>query len=457
MSPSLIAAIIGLVIMVMTIGQVSTSFSQRIFSHNVATGITREEMLSQQILQYRTNEGTYPSTVANLVSKGYWRNDDNDNGFGGSYTFTVDSAKGQVMISTTIADAAKRAMYLGNFRHTFKPTDTGSGVVVTAFVMPSNGAIDMPTPNQGVTVSSTAPSAASNTYWYDTSSGSAALKVSNGSTWTAAATGSNGIPAPSSSNIVNGISSLPSSASVGDVRYVYDSTRNVLSTYVFYNGAWAYSSGGKNESLVQFSGYRAWSNGTYAASCKAYKTGVGTLSYSGATGDGVYRINLNGSPTDVYCDMTSDGGGWTLAAWNKGLSGMVNMPQEFFVSQVNPGQISQKTATNAASSLNVENLSLSLATTDVMLISPAYSATPIVHNGRGMWNYDSPACNGPLGHSGRNAGCPNHSGNDDYLTADRFNVAIYPGNNSIVPFWLHMGEELCYQGNGWCNFEFYVR
>jgi hypothetical protein len=70
------------------------------------------------------------------------------------------------------------------------------------------------------------------------------------------------------------------------------------------------------EGISSQSGYRAWSDGTLATSCKEYRNGKAGYAYSGATGDGYYRIDVDGpGPTgfvDVLCDMTTDGGGWTV-------------------------------------------------------------------------------------------------------------------------------------------------
>lgn len=64
--------------------------------------------------------------------------------------------------------------------------------------------------------------------------------------------------------------------------------------------------------VLQAGGYRTWSDGTLANSCKDYRTPGAGLAYTGATGDGIYRVNFNGTASNVYCDMTTDGGGWMM-------------------------------------------------------------------------------------------------------------------------------------------------
>jgi uncharacterized lipoprotein NlpE involved in copper resistance len=64
--------------------------------------------------------------------------------------------------------------------------------------------------------------------------------------------------------------------------------------------------------LRQSDGYRTWGDGTMASSCNAYLNPTAPYSYSGDTGDGLYRISVGGTTYATRCDMTTDGGGWTL-------------------------------------------------------------------------------------------------------------------------------------------------
>lgn len=59
-------------------------------------------------------------------------------------------------------------------------------------------------------------------------------------------------------------------------------------------------------------GYRSWPDDSFAASCLEYRK-PGPKPYKGASESGIYRIEPAGeAPVDVWCDMATDGGGWTL-------------------------------------------------------------------------------------------------------------------------------------------------
>ncbi|HAU28744.1 MAG TPA: hypothetical protein DCW68_01355 [Rhodospirillaceae bacterium] len=73
--------------------------------------------------------------------------------------------------------------------------------------------------------------------------------------------------------------------------------------------------------IVAYGAGRRWSNDVFAKNCYDYLTPdlANGYIYDGLTGDGIYTIKpIDGLPVDVWCDMTNDGGGWTLVMRDSG-------------------------------------------------------------------------------------------------------------------------------------------
>ncbi|KVP16863.1 putative Ig domain-containing protein [Burkholderia ubonensis] len=120
--------------------------------------------------------------------------------------------------------------------------------------------------------------------------------------WTIA---SGALPAGLTLNGNGTLSGTPTAATTG-------SAIEVKATYKTKTAQQGYSVTVGAGVVLQSGGYRTWADGKLASSCNDYLKPNAPYSYTGATGDGIYRVSVNGATYDVRCDMTTDGGGWML-------------------------------------------------------------------------------------------------------------------------------------------------
>ena len=120
------------------------------------------------------------------------------------------------------------------------------------------------------------------------------------------------------------VTALPAGLSVSSPGCVISGTPTVTITATAYTIRATNSAGSTDASVTltinpntvtisQYTGYRGWSNGTFARTCHEYRYPTAPYQYSGVTGDGIYRIDPDGAgviaPLNVSCNMTN--GGWT--------------------------------------------------------------------------------------------------------------------------------------------------
>lgn len=89
----------------------------------------------------------------------------------------------------------------------------------------------------------------------------------------------------------------------------YSNANESISCNSWFSPVWSEC----KRNIVAYDGWKRWSDENYAKSCNEYRTPNGNYTYAWDVWDGIYFIKPDiNPPFKVYCDMTRDGGWWTL-------------------------------------------------------------------------------------------------------------------------------------------------
>lgn len=241
---NIILAVLGVVMMTIGTYQVSPSIQKYIQAKKVDNLIEKENAVFDAVARYISIKGGVPASAQALADEGYIEQSTiDDNGWGNPITLTVNDDTGILVVNSTIDDPQAKEIYLRSWKHPIKPTNSSGDIVDKVFVIPTeilHGNEDGEL--SGAIVSATPPDGGKYKYWYDTSSGEAILKLSDGTTWTPvvqSGTGG-GLPLATSQNTVTSTASLPTTGvEDGDIRYVYNADTKSVDTYTYYGSSWA--------------------------------------------------------------------------------------------------------------------------------------------------------------------------------------------------------------------------
>ncbi len=116
-----------------------------------------------------------------------------------------------------------------------------------------------------------------------------------------------------SGSLPSGLSLTRDGGLIGTPIEIGESTFQALAKYKTKTALGTYSIETKAERhLANNAGVRSWEDGAIAQSCLEYRQPTYPYVYAGDTGDGLYHIAPKSqAPFGAYCDMTSEGGGWT--------------------------------------------------------------------------------------------------------------------------------------------------